>query len=172
MLLVIGSMIMDRSLVMELRWNCNPNSITGGNGINTTVGIQLRHRPLTQLSTFCWKLHSYCNRPKWMYCNSSTTVLEPDQIVVDTITQDSVSCFGVNDGSAYVGATGGTGVISYLWDASAANQTIDTAIALAAGFYTVRLTDENGCFIDTNATVLEPNLLVVDNTAQDSVLQW
>ena len=49
---------------------------------------------------------------------------------MDTTAQDSVSCFGANDGLAFVGATGGTGIISYSWDASAANQTIDTAIAL------------------------------------------
>jgi hypothetical protein len=148
-LLVIGSMSMDSITCNGASdGTATANSITGGNGINTyswnTTPIQTTN-PATGLSAGNYTVtvtdQNGCTATR------DTTVLEPDQIVVDTIAQDSVSCFGVNDGSAYVGATGGTGFISYLWDASAANQTIDTAIALAAGFYTVRLTDENGCFI-------------------------
>ena len=81
---------------------------------------------------------------------------------MDTTTQDSVSCNGLFDGAAYVGFVGGNGTITYLWDASTGSQTSDTAITLAAGSYAVTVTDQNGCFIDTNVTVLEPNTFVVD----------
>jgi len=169
--LAIGSMSMDSA-------SCNgasdgtatANGITGGNGINSfswnTTPIQTTN-PATGLAAGNYTVT--VTDQNGCLATRDTTVLQPDLLVVDTVAQDSVSCFGANDGLAYVGATGGTGIISYSWDASAANQTSDTAIALAAGFYTVRLTDENGCFIDSNVTVLEPNLLVVDTTTQDSV---
>ena len=89
--------------------------------------------------------------------------------MVDTITQDSVSCFGANDGKAYAGVSGGTGTFTYLWVTNTGIQNSDTAIGLVAGSYNVTINDENGCSIDTNITVQEPNLLFVDTTAQDSV---
>ena len=169
--LAIGSMSIDSVTCNGVSdGTAAANSITGGNGINTyswnTTPIQTTN-PATGLAAGNYTVT--VTDQNGCLATRDTTVLQPDLLVVDTVAQDSVSCFGANDGLAYVGATGGTGIISYSWDASAANQTSDTAIALAAGFYTVRLTDENGCFIDSNVTVLEPNLLVVDTTTQDSV---
>ena len=169
--LAIGSMSMDSVTCNGASdGTATANGITGGNGINSfswnTTPIQTTN-PATGLAAGNYTVT--VTDQNGCLATRDTTVLQPDLLIVDTVAQDSVSCFGANDGLAYVGATGGTGIISYSWDASAANQTSDTAIALAAGFYTVRLTDENGCFIDSNVTVLEPNLLVVDTTTQDSV---
>jgi gliding motility-associated-like protein len=146
------------------------NSITGGNGINTyswnTTPVQTTN-PATGLAAGNYTVtvtdQNGCSATR------DTSVLQPELIVVDTVAQDSVSCFGANDGLAYVGATGGTGIITYLWDTNTGSQTSDTASSLSSGSYAVILTDENGCFIDTNVTVLEPNLLVIDTTTQDSV---
>ena len=65
--------------------------------------------------------------------------------------------------------SGGGGVYSYQWDALAGSQTTDTAFALAAGNYSIRIFDQDGCFKDTTVSVKEPDLLIVDTTFQDSV---
>mgnify|MGYP002701229796 CR=1 FL=1 len=101
--------------------------------------------------------------------DTTVTVLEPDAIVANTTAQDSVSCNGLFDGSASVTAIGGNLIYSYQWDVNAGSQTTDTATNLGAGTYTVMVTDQKGGNDDTTVTVLEPNLLDVDTTFQDSV---
>ena len=99
----------------------------------------------------------------------TATISEPDLITADTIYQDSVSCNGLSDGSASVVGLGGNGNYSYLWDLSAGSQTTSTATNLAAGTYQVTITDQNACSFDTTVTVLEPDVVAIDTTSQDSV---
>ena len=51
---------------------------------------------------------------------------------------------------------------------NAGGQDNDTATNLGAGTYTVTVTDQYGCSDDTTVTVLEPDVLVANTTAQDS----
>ena len=104
-------------------------------------------------------------------CSDDTTVTveEPDVLVANTTAQDSVSCNGLLDGSASVTAIGGNLVYSYQWDLAAGGQAGDTAANLGAGTYTVTVTDQYGCSDDTTVTVLEPDVIVANTTAQDSV---
>ena len=101
--------------------------------------------------------------------DTTVTVLEPNVIVINNTTQDSVSCNGLFDGRASIAAIGGNGNYTYLWDASAGNQTIATATNLQAGTYTVTVTDQFGCFKDTAVTVEQPDELTIDTTYYDSV---
>lgn len=52
-----------------------------------------------------------------------------------------VSCFGEQDGEATIVANMGQPPYSYLWDASAGNQTSATATGLTSGIYCVQVTD-------------------------------
>src|SRR5690606_19628271 len=52
-----------------------------------------------------------------------------------------------------VSATGGTTDYTYLWPASADNQTTATAINLAAGIYEVTVTDANDCEATAEVTI-------------------
>ena len=73
------------------------------------------------------------------------TITEPNQPLDALITsQTDVLCFGDGSGSATVTATGGSGSYSYQWD-DPANQQTATATGLAAGTYSVTVTDNNGC---------------------------
>ena len=103
-------------------------------------------------------------------CSDDTTVTveEPDVLVANSTGMDSVSCNGLFDGSASVRAIGGNGII-VIMGCNAGSQTSDTAINLGAGTYTVTVTDQYGCSDDTTVTVEEPDVLVANSTAQDSV---
>ena len=99
----------------------------------------------------------------------SATVLEPNPLLVSSISQDSVSCYGLSDGSASINGYGGTGSIMYMWDSTAGSQVNDTALNLSEGVYLVSMIDSNGCYEDTTVTVLEPTPLLVSSISQDSV---
>ena len=103
---------------------------------------------------------------KGCFKDTSVTVLEPLLLTADTTFQDSVSCNGLFDGSASILGSGGNGIYTYLWGDG---QTSSTASNLTAGTYNVTITDQKGCFKDTSVTVLEPNVLEIDTTAQDTV---
>jgi len=81
----------------------------------------------------------------------TATIDSPEAIAI-TFDQNNVSCNGGNTGSATAQPLGGTAPYQYQWDAAAGNQTIQTAIDLSIGFYTVVVTDANGC---TNSEVVE-----------------
>lgn len=85
------------------------------------------------------------------------TISEPTAISVPTPTVTNITCNGLTNGSATVAPTGGTGAYSYAW--SPAGGTAATASGLAAGTYTVVVTDANGCTASNTATVTEPTAL-------------
>ena len=67
-----------------------------------------------------------------------------------------VSCNGSTDGTATANPSGGTSPYSYSWSNG---QTTKTATGLAAGFYTVTVTDVNGCTANGSVTITQPPLL-------------
>jgi hypothetical protein len=81
-------------------------------------------------------------------------------IDIPTVATDTtdITCTGANDGTATANPAGGLAPYSYLWsDANA--QTTQVATGLAAGEYTVTITDDNGCSVSGTATVLEPEVV-------------
>ena len=62
-------------------------------------------------------------------------------------------CYGENNGSATIMATGGTGYYAYAWSSE---QTTSSINNLAAGTYTVIITDDAGCTFITTAIITEP----------------
>lgn len=80
---------------------------------------------------------------------------------------NGTSCFGENDGSATVTASGGTPSYSYFWSNF---QTNAMATQLAPGSYTVTVTDENGCSDSISVIVGQPPLLTANAQAEDPVI--
>jgi hypothetical protein len=102
----------------------------------------------------------------------SFTITQPTAALAATAgNQVNVLCFGNATGAATVNVTGGTGAYSYSWDTTPV-QTAATAAGLAAGTYTVTVTDANLCTTTQAFTITEPlqPLALTPNTTQTDVL--
>ena len=84
-------------------------------------------------------------------CSStaSATVVQPSQLNVNA-SNTSAACSGSNSGSATVSATGGTPGYTYAWSNGGNTPTINN---VAAGTYTVTVTDTNGCTETATTTI-------------------
>ncbi len=86
---------------------------------------------------------------------ASVTLEEPTDLTA-TITDFALDCFGDEDGTLTVVAEGGTAPYSYQWEAAAGGDVDDTVDGLAAGTYTVTVTDANDCEEIVSGTVTQP----------------
>lgn len=68
------------------------------------------------------------------------------------------SCYGSSDGYVLVGANGGTGPYTYLWDNGNTSTEIDS---LPAGDYYLTCTDANGCTGTAMAWLIEPLQILI-----------
>lgn len=96
----------------------------------------------------------------------SATVNEPSQIQASLASSANVSCNGGNNGSLAITSSGGTGGHNYAWSPSGGTNA--TASSLAAGTYSVLVTDQNGCMFNlTNLNVTQPQSMTVQPVQQD-----
>ena len=72
-----------------------------------------------------------------------------------TTTTNTASCYGTASGSASVFVSGGTAPYTYAWTTSPIQNTAQI-FNVAAGNYTVNITDANGCAFSTGATISQP----------------
>ena len=87
---------------------------------------------------------------------SNITIDEPAALIASTI-KTNVSCFGLTDGNLSPSATGGTPVYQYAWNTG-------NGTNLAAGIYTVTITDSEGCTVVKKDTITQPALLTISAT--------
>ncbi|SEJ22658.1 SprB repeat-containing protein, partial [Flavobacterium terrigena] len=101
------------------------------------------------------------------FTNTNQATLTVSSISTATGSQTNVSCFGGSNGTATVIPSGGIAPYSYSWSPSGGTGT--TASGLAAGSYTVTVTDNIGCTATRNYTITQPPTLngstVVTNVA-------
>ncbi|MBX2925208.1 MAG: hypothetical protein KF746_23605 [Chitinophagaceae bacterium] len=88
--------------------------------------------------------------------NSNGATLTVSSVTAST-SQVNVSCNGGSNGSATVVPGGGTSPYSYSWSPSGG--TGATASGLAAGTYTVTITDNNSCQTTRSVTINQPTAL-------------
>jgi gliding motility-associated-like protein len=85
-----------------------------------------------------------------------------------SISNNSISCFGAENGSAWVSTFNGIPPYSYLW--SPGGSTNDTIFNLSPGTYTVTVTDSMGTIIVDSVVVSQPNLLTVSIEAANDTI--
>lgn len=84
---------------------------------------------------------------------------------VNATMTDPVGCAGAANGIISAMGTNGIGVYTYLWDANANNQTTATATNLAAGMYTLTVTDSIGCSTTASLTLLDPPTMNINSSS-------
>ncbi|WPO78269.1 T9SS type A sorting domain-containing protein [Flavobacterium sp. KACC 22761] len=96
----------------------------------------------------------------------SFTITEPDAIVI-TPSQTNASCKGTANGSAIAFVRGGAGNYTYQWSPYGGRNA--SATGLAAGTYTVTVTDANSCTATKSFTITEPDALIALKGAQTNI---
>jgi gliding motility-associated-like protein len=90
---------------------------------------------------------------------------QPNELITQTSTT-LVGCFGVDDGTATITASGGTTPYSYNWNDPSGQQNA-TATGLAVGSYSVTVTDAQGCSAEESMDVASVSLMSVDFNSTD-----
>ncbi len=97
------------------------------------------------------------------------TINQPLLLVPNTGHFD-ILCNGDDNGRAFTTPTGGTAPYSWVWN-DPLSQSTDTIEFLAAGSYTLTVTDAQNCVSDTTIIVSEPLPLILDiNSGADTCL--
>jgi hypothetical protein len=94
--------------------------------------------------------------------SATTFIVQPGVLTVGVVSQANVTCFGMNNGSATLTATGGTSPHSYAWPNGATNA---SAVNLAPGNHVVTVTDANNCNATVTVTITQPNVLLTNATS-------
>lgn len=106
-------------------------------------------------------------------CSSvaSILILSPDPLTTNAVQQD-VRCAGDCDGSVQLSVQGGTAPYLYTWS-PAPPQGQGTALAqgLCPGTIAVQVTDANGCVVQQEFTITEPDPLVLTSVETPSACQ-
>ncbi len=99
-------------------------------------------------------------------CTATTvlTITQPPPIVLNVSNIVNLTCFGLCNGTAQIGAVGGVPGFSYTITAPGIINFTGAASQLCAGTYTVTATDANLCTATTSFTVTQP-LAVVANVS-------
>ncbi|QBN17794.1 PKD-like domain-containing protein [Flavobacterium nackdongense] len=96
-------------------------------------------------------------------------ISQPSGVTASITSQTNVGCAGDATGSATVTASGGVGTLTYSWNTIPV-QTSTTAAGLKAGTYIVTITDTNGCSVQKQVLITEPNAILTTISAQTNVL--
>ncbi|MBL4657417.1 MAG: SprB repeat-containing protein, partial [Flavobacteriales bacterium] len=79
-----------------------------------------------------------------------------------------VTCFGANDGSAMVSATGGAGPYTYSWNTTPV-QTTQTATGLPGGVHSATVEDSIGCASVVPVTINEPSAVAIASETKSDI---
>lgn len=98
--------------------------------------------------------------------DASVTVSAPNPLTVSIVGTDA-SCNGGSDGSADVNIADGTPPYTTVWTHGPTSE--DLTGVLAAGTYTLDVTDDNGCQVSEGVTINEPTAISITPSATDAL---
>jgi gliding motility-associated-like protein len=99
--------------------------------------------------------------------SSSITISAPTQPLAVSVNQTNLQCYNQNTGALNLTVTGGAGPYFYSWSNGATTQDL---VNLAAGGYTVTITDFNGCVITASYFVTQPSSEAVISSTVNNIL--
>ncbi|MBI2272095.1 MAG: hypothetical protein HYU69_17280, partial [Bacteroidetes bacterium] len=85
--------------------------------------------------------------------STSTAVVTVHPAVTVLITPTNINCSGASTGSAAAAGSGGSAPYTYNWSNGVSGS---AASGLTAGTYTVTVTDNKGCTVNSTATITSP----------------
>lgn len=93
------------------------------------------------------------------------TITQPAQLVITNVNLIQETIPGANDGEIHVIATGGTGALTYTLLPTLISNGTGDFVGLGSGTYRVRVTDSNGCNVETGDLVISG--VNIDITSSD-----
>ncbi|MGB1205428.1 MAG: choice-of-anchor L domain-containing protein [Chitinophagales bacterium] len=99
---------------------------------------------------------------------ASATIDEPAEMTVSLTTQDALCSNGDPSGTLIASVSNGVEDYTYEWNPTLPNQATHSQ-SVAAGTYSLTVTDANGCTAETSATVDEPAEMTVTITPTDAL---
>ncbi len=94
---------------------------------------------------------------KGCVAKTSVKITSPDEINL-TLSKTNIACFGQKNGTAKVQVKGGISPYTFLWNDTSKSK--DSLVKnLALGFYTVSVTDKNGCVVKDSVQINQPDSL-------------
>lgn len=82
-------------------------------------------------------------------------ISEPPALNSNAMIISNITCYGLNNGHAIVGGSGGTGAYTYSWNTIPVQNT-QSITGLAAGNYIATITDANNCTSTSSIAITEP----------------
>jgi gliding motility-associated-like protein len=95
------------------------------------------------------------------------TITEPVSALSVTAVVTPMTCNNANNGSILVQVSGGSGAYTYAWGAPLTGVTTPSVSSLAAGTYTVTVTDAFGCTATASGTITNPTVITSTVVATD-----
>jgi gliding motility-associated-like protein len=121
--------------------------------------------PSTPTDYYAEVIYTNCNGATVTVRDTASIIASASNMVL-TMTQTDAVCNGSSDGTATVGVTGNNNPYTILWSD---NQTTATATGLAAGTYTVTVTETGGCLATSSVTINEPLAIVLQASHTDAI---
>ncbi|MCO6497505.1 MAG: SprB repeat-containing protein [Chitinophagaceae bacterium] len=155
--------------------NTTGTAISGTLLNTTTATTSSTYSPPT---TVAGTVYYYCVVTNLDPTCSGSYVTDPVEVIVNSnpsvalTSQTNVLCYGASTGTIDITASGGVAPYTYAWTGTGVNPTSEDQSGLAAGTYTVVVTDANGCSTSTlTVTLTEPaSPVTVALTSQTNVL--
>ena len=152
------------SIISQVDVNCfgdATGSVTiGGSGGTSPYGYSLDAGVYQSSGTFTNLIsgtHSVTIRDANMCLfNINVNITQPASALSVTYTKVDVGCFGGSTGSALAIPSGGTSPYNYSWNTIPV-QTTAAVSGLAAGTYTVTVTDNKGCTATAGISITQPS---------------
>jgi gliding motility-associated-like protein len=135
-------------------WDANANNQTTDEAINLASGI-----------------YSVTITDANGCSNVATTEVEEASDIALTLSQVNVLCFGNSTGNISLTVNGGTAPYVFDWDGvNGFSSTLEDINGLAAGNYTVLVTDDLGCTATASANILQPSTGIMSTMSPEDLI--